>query len=141
MKEENSISDMILAISNGAAERDNVKTDRLRTNLRGIGQVKSTRSLLDDTKNVALALRRADWSGCYGSSGLAVFRTTCRYRTREQRLLAFDVVCVCCGSVPHCPATSLSAFPISSYASNGSETRRAMSAAAIEHGIAVVTRV
>src|SRR5258708_33628548 len=69
-------------------------------------------AVLDDYQNVALD--SADWSVLRDQADIAVFQNHLADTDAViERLLPFDVVCVMRERSP-CPATSLSAFPISS---------------------------
>jgi hypothetical protein len=69
-------------------------------------------AILDDYQNVSLKM--ADWSPLAGRAAITVFNDhLSNFEEIIERLLAFDVVCVMRERTP-LPATSLSAFPISS---------------------------
>src|SRR2546427_12028655 len=82
-------------------------------------------AVLDDYQNVAL--ESADWSVLRDRADIAVFQNQLADPDALiERLLPFDVVCVM-RERSRCPATSLSAFPISSLLSRRDlETRRSM---------------
>src|SRR5260370_15875240 len=82
-------------------------------------------AVLDDYQNVAL--ESADWSVLRDRADIAVFHDHLVDPVAViQRLLPFDVVCVMRERTP-CPATSSSAFPISSSLHRRDlETRRSM---------------
>ena len=71
-------------------------------------------AVLDDYQTVAL--ESADWSVLRDRADIAVFQNHLADPAAViERLLPFDVVCVMRERTPpRCPATSLSAFPISS---------------------------
>jgi hypothetical protein len=83
-------------------------------------------AVLDDYQHVAL--ESADWSVLRDRADIAVFQNHLADRDAViERLLPFDVVCVMRERTPR-PATSLSAFPISSSLPRPElETRRSMS--------------